>query len=318
MFNKKSGLKGWMYLAPSLILLAIFTFYPLFNTVLIAFKEGYEGVYGTYDQIGIRNFLLIFQTVPLLGWISPLINDALGLAALPAVPDGFKYIFSNTFIIVFVTVPISTLLSLLIAVALNSIKKFQKFFQTVFFLPYVTNAIAIGLVFAVMFGDSTGIINAILEFFGFEKIAFLGVSSSRFSNLVVLCIYIIWNSLAMKILLLLSGLQSIDKQYYQAAQVDGTPKWRVFAKITVPLLSPTIFYVLITSFIGAFKEYSSIVGLFGDGANNGQIGTVVWFVYEYLSNNYTGIAAAASIILFGFIMIFTAINMVVSKKKVHY
>lgn len=310
MLENKNNLKGWLYLAPALILMAVFTVYPLFNTFIISFYEGYEGVYGTYDSVGISNYIKIAQALPFIGgWFS-------GENVKP-LPEAYRYIFSNTFIIVFITVPISTILSLLIAVALNSIKKLQKFFQTIFFLPYVTNAIALGMVFATMFNNETGIVNYVLELLGFDPVTWLGVSSTRADNMLVLCIYIVWNSLAFKILLFLSGLQSIDKQYYQAAQIDSAPKWKVLLKITVPLLSPQIFYVLITSFIGAFKEYSSVIGLFEEGANNGQMGTVVWLVYQYLATD-TGTAAAACIILFGIIMIFTGINMKVSKKRVHY
>ena len=256
------------------------------------------------------NYRKIAQALPLIG-------DWFKGEGVPKLPRSYRYIFKNTFIIVFVTVPISTILSLLIAVALNSIKKFQKIFQTIFFLPYVTNSIAIGMVFATLFNNKFGIVNWIIELCGGDPITWFGTSSQRGDNLLLLCIYIIWNSLAFKILLFLSGLQSIDKQYYQAAQIDSTPKWRVLLRITVPLLSPQIFYVLITSFIGAFKEYSSVVGLFTDDAAGGQVGTVVWYVYQYIESQ-TGAAAAACIILFIFIMIFTAINMKVSKKRVHY
>ena len=310
MFEKKNNLKGWLYLAPTLILMAVFTFWPLINTFAISFLENYEGVYGEYDAIGLMNYRKIAQAIPLIGqWFSG--------GKVQVLPKNYKYIFTNTFIIVFVTVPISTILSLLIAVLLNSIKKFQKIFQTVFFLPYVTNSIAIGMVFATLFNNKYGVVNYLIDLCGGDPITWFGISSSRFHNLLVLCIYIIWNSLAFKILLFLSGLQSIDKQYYQAAQIDSAPKWKVFLRITTPLLSPQIFYVLITSFIGAFKEYSSVVGLFGDDAVDGQVGTVVWYVYQYIDTQ-TGAAAAACIILFIFIMIFTAINMYVSKKRVHY
>ena len=221
----------------------------------------------------------------------------------------YPYYLINTVLIVFVTVPISIILSLLISVALHSIKHLQKFFQTVFFLPYVTNTIAIGMVFSIMFESyNQGLINTVLRFFGSEKaINWLGGNKDGillgkeffttgffktfargafftpqwFTSMIVLMVYIIWNSLPFKILILLSSLQSIDKQYYQAAQIDGASKFRTFMKITVPMLSPQIFYLLITSFIGAFKEYTSIVAIFGEnarpiGAQNNILGTVVW------------------------------------------
>ena len=149
-----------------------------------------------------------------------------------------------------------------------------------------------------------------------------------FTSLIVLLVYIVWNSLPFKILILLSALQSIDKQYYQAAQIDGTSKFRIFSKITVPLLSPQIFYLLITSFIGAFKEYTSVVAIFGANAQSiGQennMATVVWYIYSYIKgSNATspgamGYAAAGAVILFIIIMIFTGIQNLISKKKVHF
>ena len=264
----------------------------------------------------------------------------------------YPYYLINTVLIVFVTVPISIILSLLISVALHSIKHLQKFFQTVFFLPYVTNTIAIGMVFSIMFESyNQGLINTVLRFFGSEKaINWLGGNKDGillgkeffttgffktfargafftpqwFTSMIVLMVYIIWNSLPFKILILLSSLQSIDKQYYQAAQIDGASKFRTFMKITVPMLSPQIFYLLITSFIGAFKEYTSIVAIFGEnarpiGAQNNILGTVVWYVYNNIkAGGSMGIAAAGAVVLFAIIMVFTVINNYVSKKRVFY
>ena len=243
-------------------------------------------------------------------------------------------------IIVFVSVPLSIILSLVIAVALNSVKSLQKFFQTIFFLPYVTNTIAIGMVFSVMFESNQGLVNTIISFFGGEGVNWLGgnkdnkwlfefakdnkwFNSQYFTSLIVLLVYIVWNSLPFKILILLSALQSVDKQYYQAAQIDGTSKMRTFMKITVPLLSPQIFYLLITSFIGAFKEYTSVVAIFGENASSvgerNNMATVVWYIYRKLKEGGdAGAASAGAVVLFIIILIFTLINNYVSKKRVHY
>ena len=250
-----------------------------------------------------------------------------------------KYLF-NTMIIVFISVPLSIILSLLIAVALNSVKSLQKVFQTIFFLPYVTNTIAIGMVFSVMFESNQGLINAIIRMFGGTGINWLGgnndypwlfeftknnaiFNAQYWTSLIVLLVYITWNSLPFKILILLSALQSVDKQYYQAAQIDGTSKIRTFMKVTVPLLSPQIFYLLITSYIGAFKEYTSVVAIFGKNAESvGQrrnMATVVWYIYDKLKEGGdAGAASAGAVILFLIIMLFTAINKYVSKKRVFY
>lgn len=310
-------IRGILYLLPALVLLGIFTFYPLVNTFIISFKEGYDYMTGSYEGFGLGNYQLIFH---------------------PKNP--FTTYLFNTMIIVFISVPISIILSLLIAVSLNSVKSLQKFFQTIFFLPYVTNTIAIGMVFSVMFESNQGLINTIINFFGGKGINWLGgnnenallfefaknnkvFNSQYWTSLVVLLVYITWNSLPFKILILLSALQSVDKQYYQAAQIDGTSKLRTFTKITVPLLSPQIFYLLITSYIGAFKEYTSVVAIFGKNASSvgarNNMATVVWYIYNKLKEGGdAGAASAGAVVLFVIILIFTAINKYVSSKKVFY
>jgi multiple sugar transport system permease protein len=238
----------------------------------------------------------------------------------------------NTMILCVLTVPISTLLALLIAVCLNAIKPLQRVLQTIFFLPYVTNSIAIGMVFAAMFNiigvhnaagpETVGIINNFLGLFGAEPINWINVGSTYWANMTVMIIYIVWNALPFKILILLGGLQSVNKQYYDAAKVDGTSRGRVLRKITIPLLSPMIAYVVITGFIGGFKEYSSIVGIFGDTmgppGNKGAMNTMVGFIYQSLEGQHQGRASAAALILFAIILAVTLINLQVSKKRVHY
>ena len=310
MVDSKHQWKAWLYLSPAIVLLLIFTAWPIFNTVRMSLMEGYttmKEIRGMTFTFGVGNFKRVLEY------------------------PGFLTCLKNTILLCVLTVPISTFLALLIAVALNSIKPLQKFLQTVFFMPYVTNSIAIGMVFAAMFNmilggsarpDSVGIVNNVLEFFGFEYINWVNAGSQYWANMVVMIVYIVWNALPFKILILLGGLQSINKQYYEAARVDGTPRWRVFTRITVPLLSPILAYVIITGFIGGFKEYSSIVGIFGEKmgpANDaGRLNTMVGFIYDALSTNSQGRASAAALILFGIILVVTMINMQVSKKRVHY
>ena len=319
----KKQYKAWLYLAPTLILLIIFTIYPLINTFIIAFKENYNYLnigYGKgpdsteyeFSSWGLANFKAIFTKGDFLQYLK------------------------TTMIIVFVSVPISVVLSLIIAIALNSIKALQKFYQTVFFMPYVTNTIAIGMGFSVMFATHGGLINNLIKVFGGQPQNWLGgdlmdsagnsLYPSYWKSMLVLLTYITWNALPFKILILLSGLQSIDKQYYQAAQIDGANKMRIALRITVPLLSPQIAYLTITSFIGAFKEYSSVVAIFGNQAGpkgyRRQMATVVWYVYDRMKTSDMtkgmGYAAAAAVVLFVIIMFFTAINSWVSNKRVHY
>ena len=247
----------------------------------------------------------------------------------------FLQCLKNTILLCVTTVPISTILALLIAVALNSIKPLQKLLQTIFFLPYVTNSIAIGMVFAAMFNIvgsfygteneiivTAGIINNVIEFFGGEHVNWINYGSTYTANMFVMVVYIVWNALPFKILVLLGGLQSINRQHYDAAKVDSTPRRRVFTHITVPLLSPMLAYVIITGFIGGFKEYTSIVGIFGElmgpPDDAGRLNTMVGFIYDALESNSQGRASAAALILFLIILAVTLVNNWVSKKRVHY
>ncbi len=317
MVDSKHQWKAWLYLAPAIVLLLVFTVWPIINTLRVSMLEGYnefELIGGATFNVGFGNFLKVLQS------------------------DDFILCLKNTVILTFLTVPLSTLLALLIAVALNSIKPLQKVLQTIFFLPYVTNSIAIGMVFAAMFNiiglrpngteaDSWGIINNVIMAFGGKPVNWLNAGSASmtgasWANYVVMVVYIVWNALPFKILILLGGLQSINKQYYDAARVDGTPRRRVFTRITVPLLSPMLAYVVITGFIGGFKEYSSIVGIMGEkmgpAGAPGVMNTMVGYIYEVLPDGYYGEASAAALILFAIILVVTMINSQVSKKRVHF
>ena len=314
MVESKHPWKAWIYLSPAIILLLVFTVWPIINTVRMAFLENYSGlkaVAGVKFKFGIGNFTKVVQY------------------------KKFVQCMKNTILLCVFTVPISTILALLIAVCLNSIKTLQKFLQTIFFLPYVTNSIAIGMVFAAMFNIvgsfygteneiivTAGIVNNVIEFFGGKPVNWINYGSTYAANMTVMVIYIVWNALPFKILILLGGLQSVNKQYYDAAKVDGTSRRRIFTRITVPLLSPMIAYVVITGFIGGFKEYTSIVGIFGEtmgpADDSKRLNTMVGFIYDALSTNNQGRASAAALILFGLILIVTLLNLYVSKKRVHY
>ncbi len=314
MVDSKQQWKAWLYLAPAIVLLLIFTVWPIFNTVRMSLLEGYSGLKaaaGASFQFGLGNFTKVLEY------------------------KKFTTTLYNTIVLCVLTVPVSTILALLIAVALNSIKPLQRSLQTIFFLPYVTNSIAIGMVFAAMFNIvgsfygtqneivvTAGIINNVIEFFGGKHVNWINAGSTYWANMTVMVVYIVWNALPFKILVLLGGLQSINKQYYDAAKVDGTSRRRIFSRITVPLLSPMLAYVVITGFIGGFKEYTSIVGIFGEKMgppdDAGRLNTMVGFIYDSLETNRQGLASAAALILFGIILVVTLINLQVSKKRVHY
>ena len=284
MVESKNKWKAWLYLAPAILLLLVFTVWPIVNTVRMAFLEGYSGLKAAGGQnfaFGVGNFVKVIKYKQFLNCLK------------------------NTIVLCVPTVLISSFLALLIAVFLNNIKWLQKPLQTIFFLPYVTNSIAIGMVFAAMFNIvgsfygteneiivTAGIINNIIEFFGGKPVNWINYGSSYWANMTVMIIYIVWNALPFKILILLGGLQSVNKQYYEAAKVDGTSRRRVFTRITVPLLSPMIAYVVITGFISGFKEYTSIIGIFGETMGPadapGRLNTMVGFIYDALSTNNQG------------------------------
>ena len=294
----KNNLKAWLYLLPALIFMIIFMVYPLMDVFVYSFEEGYNFVSGRSSGTGLYNF-------------SYVLHDTYFLQAV-----------KNTFVMVIITVPLSTGFALLISLALNSITKLRELFQTVYFLPYVTNTLAVGLVFMVLFKKtaySDGLINLLITFFGGKSVDF--IDGPYWAKMFVMCFYIIWVVLPFKVLLLTSALASVNSTYYNAARVDGTGSLRIFFKITLPMISPTIFYLVITGFIGAFKEYSDAVALFGTDLNAAGMNTIVGYVYDMLygdSGGFPSFASAAAIILFVIVLTITCINLLVSKKHVYY
>ena len=290
--------KGWLYLLPAILFLAVFMIYPLFDVVVYSFEEGYNFASQSFMGVGTYNF-------------SYVLHDPYFLQAL-----------KNTFIIVIITVPLSTGIALLISLGLNSIKPLKELFQTVYFLPYVTNTLAVGLVFMILFKKtaySDGLINLVINLFGHESIDF--IDGPYPAKMFVMCFYTIWVVMPFKILILTSALASVKKDYYNAAKVDGTRPFRIFYKITLPMISPMIFYLVITGFIGAFKAYSDEVAIFGTNLNAAGMNTIVGYVYDMLygdSGGYPSYASAASLILFAIVFTITCINLTISKKNVQY
>ncbi len=290
--------KGWLYLLPAFAFLAVFMVYPLVDVFIYSFEESFNFASQSDTGVGTFNF-------------SYVLHDPYFLQAL-----------KNTFILVIITVPLSTSLALLISVALSSIGKLRDFFQTVFFLPYVTNTLAVGLVFMILFKKtpySDGLVNLLLGVFGMAPVDF--IDGPYWAKMFVLCFYTVWIVMPFKILILTSALASVNQTYYNAARVDGTSKWRIFTKITLPMISPSIFYLVVTGFIGAFKAYSDAVALFGVNLNSAQMNTIVGYVYDMLYGNsggYPSYASAAAIVLFSIVLTITCINLLVSKKHVHY
>ena len=295
---EKNNLKAWLYLLPAVLFIGVFMVYPLIDVLIYSFEEGYNSASQTYFGVGFYNY----------GYV---LRDPFFLQAI-----------KNTLILVFITVPLSTALSLAISVALASIKKLRELFQTVYFLPYVTNTLAVGLVFMILFKPtaySDGLVNLFLSIFGISPVDF--IDGPYWAKMLTLCVYTIWVVMPFKILILTTAIASVKQDYYNAAMIDGTPKWRVFTKITLPMISPSLFYLIITGFIGAFKAYSDAVALFGTNLNVAEMNTIVGYVYDMLygeGGGYPSYASAAAVILFIIVLTITVINLLVSKKKVHY
>lgn len=293
-----SSLKGWLYLLPAILFLGFFMIYPLIDVFIYSFEEGYNSASQTYFGVGLYNY-------------SYVLHDPYFLQAV-----------KNTFILVIITVPLSTGLALLISVGLSSIKPLRNLFQTIYFLPYVTNTLAVGLVFMILFKKtaySDGLVNLLINWFGGQSVDF--IDGPYWAKMFVLCFYTIWIVMPFKILILTSALSSVKQDYYNAAKVDGTSRARTFMRITLPMISPMIFYLIITGFIGAFKAYSDAVALFGTDLNAAQMNTIVGYVYDMLygdSGGYPSYASAAAILLFAIVLTITCINLLVSKKNVHY
>ena len=295
---EKKEIKGWFYLLPAVLFLGVFLVYPLVDVFIYSLEEGYNFASQTYLGVGTYNY-------------SYVLHDSYFLQAL-----------KNTFILVVITVPLSTGISLLISLGLVSIEKLRDLYQTIFFLPYVTNTLAVGLVFMILFKKtpySDGMVNLILNFFGMNSVDF--IDGPYWAKMFVLCFYTIWVVMPFKILILTSALASVNPQYYSAAKIDGTSRFRTFIKITLPMISPSLFYLIITGFIGAFKAYSDAVALFGTDLNAAEMNTMVGYIYDMLYGNsggYPSYASAAAIILFVIVLTITCINLLVSKKHVHY
>ena len=290
--------KAWLYLLPAVLFLGIFMVYPLIDVFIYSFEENFNFASQTYTGIGTFNYFNV-------------LSDPYFLKAL-----------KNTFILVLITVPLSTAIALLISLGLSSVKVLRNLFQTIYFLPYVTNTLAVGLVFMILFrttDSSAGLVKTFLGVFGMSPIDF--IDGPYYAKMLVLCLYTIWVVMPFKILILTSALASVNKDLYNAAKVDGTSPFRIFTKITIPMISPMLFYLVITGFIGAFKAYNDAVALFGTNLNVAEMNTIVGYIYDRLYSDgggYPSYASAAAIILFVIVLTITCINLLVSKKHVHY
>ena len=282
-----------LYLLPFALGLIVFTVYPIVNVVLMSFKEGYR-LSGAHKGIGLGNFTYVLGN------------------------SSFQSAVANTFLYVFTVVPIATILAIIIANLLNQKIKAIALFQTAYFLPMVTSSIAVGLSWRYLFNKDFGVINFLLSKVGIDKIDWLGATAGKAPwNIVAVIIFGIWNILPFTIILLLSGLQNIDPMYYTAARVDGADSMKIFFRITVPLLMPTIFLTMIINMISAFKVYNEVIPFWSGkaGVLGNNLYTMVYYIKElFYSKQQLGRAAAASLVLFFIIFLFTMLQRFLQKK----
>ena len=277
-------IKPFLYLLPFIISVTLFTLYPIVNVIRMSFLEGYKYLTGAYTGVGFGNY-------------EKVLTDPY-----------FRQAISNTFRYVLIVVPVSTVMAIILANLLNQKIKFQSFFQTAYFLPMVTSSLAVGLSWRFMFNDKYGVINYVLSLFGKDAIAFLGNPSGNFLAVVI---FGIWAILPNTIILLLSGLQNIDPLYYTAAKVDGAKTLRIFFRITVPLLAPTIMLVVIINMISTFKMYHELFPLFNGPGVAYNLFTVVYYIYyefRVLTPPKYGYAAAAAVMLLVIVFVFTMLQ----------
>ncbi|MEG0294514.1 carbohydrate ABC transporter permease [Enterococcus sp.] len=276
-YNPENERKAWLFLFPSLAVILVFSIYPLFRSFYMSFQTG---TLIRQEFGGIQNY----QTV---------LSDPLFYRAL-----------KNTAYFAFGTVPIALIISLAIAWIIFEKVKHKSFFETIFFMPYVTSTIAIGIVFRYFFNGSYGIINYLLGLIGIPAVNWL---DSVDMSVTTLIIFGIWTSLAFNIIILLAGLRNIDEEHFKIAKMFGATDWEIFRRITFPQLVPTIAFLLTVNLISAFKVYTQVYALFGGQAGIANSATTaVFYIYDkFHIAGRPGIAMAATVILFIIILVVT-------------
>lgn len=292
--NTRRSAKAYWYLLPAFLILIGFVLYPIVMTLRMGFYESYVYLTDTGSGFGLASFRYVLQD------------------------PSFHLAVRNTLIVVLVGVPITIVLALGCALLIHSCTKTKGLFQTVYFLPYVTSTIAIGLVFRWLFHSDYGYINYFLSLLGMNPQKWL---TNPNLTVVAVTIFSIWNGLAFKIVLFLAGLQKIDPQYYKAARIDGASPTRIFFQITMPLLSSTFWMVTIVSVIHAFKTYNEVYAMFGgNGAGPGNSAiTIVYYIYDmFFNRSQVHYASAAAILFLALVLLLTALQKWISRRFVHY
>lgn len=287
----KEWLTGYLMIFPVVAGLLVFYIYPIFKVIIDSFYE--VGSFNKRSFVGLDNYLTMF-------------ND----------PKMWSSLF-NTFSYVIVIVPGTIIISLILAALLNTKIKGRGFFRVVYFIPAITMGAAVAMIWKWMYNSDHGIINAILNALGFDSVNFL---TNPNTALLSICLVSIWINVGYNMIILLAGIQGISKTYYEAASIDGASPVKQFFGITLPLVTPTLFFVLITNLIGTFQTFDTIYMMIKESgiAMEATQSMVMYFFRNAFSYSKKGYASALAVFLFLIIMLVTLIQMKLQKKWVNY
>jgi multiple sugar transport system permease protein len=292
-FSRNKELKAFLYLLPALLIIVTFKIYPIIKSFTMAFYTDFDYLSGTVYERGLSNFQYVLTD-----------------------PD-FYLALKNTFFFVLGVVPLSIIISLGFALLLNSNIKCKNFFRSIYFLPFITSTVALSTIWRWIFNGEYGLANYLIGLFGIDKVNWL---TNPKLTIPILVLFTVWKYMGYKVIIFLAGLQNIDEKYYLSAKIDGANKWEIFKNITFPLLSPTLFFISITSIIDAFKIFDQVFVLYSGSTGPLKSGlTIVYYIFNKFYKHWQfSIAATAAFILFIIILIFTVIQLKISKRKTNY
>lgn len=295
----KENLAGYAFISPALIAYILLIAFPFFLTLILSFTE--------FNFLKVRDLSKLGTYIDFIGF------------------DNFKKAFtdrrfmqsiSNTFVYAFTTVPASIVLGMVLAYALNGKVFLKKALRLAFFIPYISSIVALGAVFKFLFRED-GLVNAMLSNLGLLTAPIKWTVDPRFTKLPIILL-VIWTSLGYVLIIYMAALQTVPRSLYEAATIDGANGFQQFMKITVPMVSPTTFYLVIVRLIAIFKIFGS-VNIFTMGASITSNTSIVQEIYSTAFGVYQhGYASAQSVVLLLIIILFTILNFAGQKKWVHY
>lgn len=285
---KNKNIQALFYLLPSLLIISVFQIYPIIKSFLMGFYTKFDYLSGNVEKMGLDNFAFVLKD-----------------------PE-FLLALKNTFVFAVFSVPLGIIFALVFALILDSNIKFKKFFRSVYFLPFVTSTTAIAIMWKWMLNKDYGLINALLAVLGMPKVAWLTDPNMTIPMLIVLSI---WKGLGYKIIIILAGLQNVDKKYINAGKIDGANNIKRIFNITIPIIRPVLIFLFITSLIGSFKLFDEIYIMYQQKPGPLRSGlTIVYYIFDKFYRHWEfSTAAAAAFILFIIILAVTLIQFLIIK-----